>query len=130
MVSMSDTAENTATRLWRDRVQLREQERDEAQARARIAEQNAVSLTAENERLATENARLRDLSDRLAIKVARLNDQNDLLATEVARLRVLNTPDPAYAETEREMEALKGAMLSLLDRSAGRLDRSTGSNLH
>ena len=63
------------------------------------------------------------LSDRLAIKVARLNDQNDLLATEVARLRVLNTPDPAYAETEREMEALKSAMLSLLD-------RSTGSNLH
>ena len=109
MVSMSDTAENTATRLWRDRVQLREQERDEAQARARIAEQNAVSLTAENERLAIENARLRDLSDRLA--------------TEVARLRVLNTPDPAYAETEREMEALKSAMLSLLD-------RSSGSNLH
>src|SRR4051812_48710648 len=71
----------------------------------------------------TVSARLRDLSDRLAIKIARLNDQNDLLASEVARLRVLSTPDPAYAETEREIEALKSAMFSLLD-------RSTGSNLH
>ena len=35
---MSDN-ENAATRLWRDRVQLREQERDEAQARARLAEE-------------------------------------------------------------------------------------------
>ena len=120
---MSDAAENTVTRLWRDRVHLREQERDEAQAGARLAEEKVAVLTAENDQIAAENARLRDLSDRLAIKIARLNDQNDLLASEVARLRVLSTPDPAYAETEREMEALKSAMLSLLD-------RSTGSNLH
>ena len=32
---MSDKAETAAIRLWRDRAHLREQERDEAQARAR-----------------------------------------------------------------------------------------------
>jgi hypothetical protein len=111
-------AEKAGARLWRDQVRLREQERDEAQARARIAEEKVAALTAENGQIAAENARLRDLSDRLAIKIARLGDQNDLLATEVARLRTLRTPDPAYAETEREMESLKSAMLSLLDRAS------------
>jgi predicted nuclease with TOPRIM domain len=115
---MSEPTENAATRLWRDRVQLREQERDEAQARARLAEEQVAALTAEINRIAAENARLRDLSDRLAIKTARLGDQNDLLATEVARLRALRTPDSACAETEREVEALKSAMLSLLDRAS------------
>src|SRR3954451_24458147 len=70
---MSDTAENTATRLWRDRVHLREQERDEAQARARLAEEKVAVLTAENDQIAAENARLQDLSDRLPIKIARLS---------------------------------------------------------
>ena len=111
-------AEKAGARLWRDQVQLREQERDEAQARARLAEEKVAALTAENGQIAAENARLRDLSDRLAIKTARLGDQNDLLATEVARLRALRTPDSAYAETEREVEALKSAMLSLLDRAS------------
>jgi hypothetical protein len=35
---MSEETEGVAIRLWRDRAQLREQERNEAQARLRIAE--------------------------------------------------------------------------------------------
>jgi hypothetical protein len=49
---MSDATKNTAARLWRDRVQLREQERDEAQARARRAEERVAALTAESDRAA------------------------------------------------------------------------------
>ncbi|MFL6289183.1 MAG: hypothetical protein ACJ73L_12380 [Actinomycetes bacterium] len=88
---MSDKAETAALRLWRDRVQLREQERNEAQARARIAEE----------------------------KVAILRAENDRLADEIARLRALLTPDAAQAraETEQQMENLKSALLSLLDQS-------------
>jgi hypothetical protein len=88
---MSDKAETAAIRLWRDRVQLREQERNEAQARARIAEEKVAILTAENDRL----------------------------ADEIARLRALLTPDAAQAraETEQQMENLKSALLSLLDQS-------------
>ncbi len=90
---MSDAAENTATRLWRDRVQLREQERDEAQARTRLAEEKVAALTAENDRL----------------------------ADEIARLRGLLTPNAtrACAETEQQMENLKTALLSLLDQPGG-----------
>jgi hypothetical protein len=51
---MSDKAETAAIRLWRDRAHLREHERDEAQARARIAEEKVAILTAENDRLADE----------------------------------------------------------------------------
>src|SRR5688572_16912369 len=58
---MSETTENAATRLWRDRAHLREQERDEALAKARIAEEKVTILTAENDRLAAEIARLRAL---------------------------------------------------------------------
>ena len=85
---MSDTAEPAATRLWRDRAQLREQERNEAQVQARITEEKLASLTAENARLATENA----------------------------RLRALPTPDPASAraETEQGTENVRGELLSLL----------------
>ena len=90
---MSEPTENAATRLWRDRVQLREQERNEAQARARIAEEKVAILTAENDRLAAEIARLRAL-----------------LAPDAARAR---------AETEQQMENLKTALLSLLDQSTG-----------
>jgi predicted RNase H-like nuclease (RuvC/YqgF family) len=97
---MSDRPESAATRLWQDRVQLREQERNEAQTRARIAEQKVAVLTAENERLATEDAQLRN--------------QNDRLAAEIARLRALLAPDPARAETELQMEALRDALLALL----------------
>ena len=86
---MSDTAENAATRLWRDRAQLREQERNEAQARARIAEEKVAILTAEN----------------------------DQLATEIARLRGQLTPDAAKAraETKQQIEALRTELLALLD---------------
>src|SRR4051794_19522317 len=59
--AMSDKAESAATRLWRDRAQLREQERNEAQTRARIAEEKVAILAVENHRLATEIARLRAL---------------------------------------------------------------------
>ncbi len=136
---MSDNAENAATRLWRDRVQLREQERDEAQARARIAEEQVAALTAENDRLARQNAQLSDQSNRFAMEVARLNaqnerlaadiarlsDQNDRLAAEIARLRAQFAPEAARArtETEQQMEDLRTALLSLMD-------QPTGSSLH
>ena len=89
---MSDNAETAATRLWRDRAQVREQERNDAETRARIAEQKVAILTAENDRLAAENARLREL-----------------LAPDVAQAR---------AETELQMEALRSALLPLLSQSA------------
>lgn len=93
---MSDDTETVATRLWRDRVQIREQERNDAQARARIAEEKVVILMAENDRLAAENARLRAQ-----------------LAPGAA--------DPR-AETELQMQALKGALLPLLSQATGHLN--------
>jgi hypothetical protein len=81
---MSDTSENAATRLWRDRVQLREQERNEAQDRARIAEGRAAALRSENNQLARKNAHLSDQSNRLAVEVARLTAQNERLAADLA----------------------------------------------
>jgi hypothetical protein len=84
--------EAVATRMWRDRVQVREQERNEALARARIAEE----------------------------KVALLSAENDQLASEVARLRALLAPDEfrARAETEEQMAALRLALLPMLTRSS------------
>ena len=113
---MSDRTEPAVTRLWHDRVQLREQERDEALRRARMAEEKVADLEAENERLGTENAHLKDQNDRLAMEIARLSAQNDRLLTEIARLRALLPPDPANArtETELQMEALREALVALL----------------
>jgi regulator of replication initiation timing len=85
---MNEQAETAATRLWRDRVQIREQERNEAQTRLRIAEEKVAILMAENDRLAAENARLRAL----------LNPD----------------ADGARTETQLQMEALKGALLPML----------------
>src|SRR3954469_3251845 len=117
---MSDTAENAAARLWRDRVQIREQERDEAQARVRIAEQNAEQNIA---RLPVENARLCGQNDRLAMEIARLREQNDQLAAEVARLRALRAAEASVrTETEQQVD-LRTALQSLLD-------QPTGSSLH
>jgi hypothetical protein len=93
---MNDEQETVATRLWRDRVQIREQERNDAMARARIAEEKVAILMAENDRLAAENARLRAL----------LNPNGD------------NT----RAETQQQMEALKGALLPLLSQGTGTLN--------
>ena len=118
---MSDAAETIAARLWRDRVQLREQERDEAQARARLAEQKVAALMAENDRLASENNQLSDQNDRLAIEIARLSVQNERLAVEIAQLRAspaLEAVRPR-TETEQQMEALRAELLSLLDPPAG-----------
>ena len=98
---MSDTSENAATRLWRDRVQLREQERNEAQDRARIAEGRAAALRAENNQLARKNAHLSEQSNRLAVEVARLTAQNERLAADLAWLRAQLAPAPARAETRR-----------------------------
>ena len=120
---MSETTENAATRLWRDRVQLREQERDEAQARALLAEQKVAALTAENDRLASENTRLRDQSNRFAMEVARLNAQNERLAADIADLRALRATEATRSETEQQMEDLRTALVSLLD-------QSNGSGLH
>jgi hypothetical protein len=55
----TDTAEAATSRLWRDRAEIRERERDEARARTRVAEEKVAILTTENERLADENTRLR-----------------------------------------------------------------------
>jgi len=84
---MNDAAETAAARLWRDRAQIREHERDEARAQARIAAEKVAILSAENDRLSTENARLR----------AQIPDAH--------RTRT---------ETEMQMEALRGALTSLL----------------
>jgi hypothetical protein len=95
-LSMSDQNETAASRLWRDRVQIREQERDDARARARIAED----------------------------KVALLMAENDQLMAEIARLRALLNPDAARAraETEQQMKALKGALMPLLVPSTGTMN--------
>jgi hypothetical protein len=85
---MSDKDETVATRLWRDRAQIREQERDEAQARLRIAEDRVAILTYEINQLAAENARLRAL-----------------LNPDAGRVR---------SETERQMAELRGALMPLL----------------
>jgi hypothetical protein len=85
---MGDKDETVATRLWRDRVQIREQERNGALARLKVAEEKVSILTAEISRLAAENIRLR----------AQLN------------------PDEgrARSETERQMAELRGALIPLL----------------
>ena len=93
---MSEETEGVAIRLWRDRAQLREQERNETQARLRIAEGKVSILMAENERQAAEIARLKAL-----------------LHTDAGSART---------ETEHQMEALKGALLSLMSQPAGPLN--------
>src|SRR5215213_8002432 len=112
---MSDTAENATSRLWRDRAQIREQERDEAQGRARVAEEKVAALTEENDRLADTNMQLSEQNDRLAAEIQsrarvaeetvaalteendrladknmQLSEQNDRLAAEIARLSFEN----------------------------------------
>ena len=93
---MSDEAGSVAVRLWRDRAQLREEERNDAQARLRIAQEKVAILMAENERL----------------------------EAEIARLRAFNALDEsvAQAETDLQMEALKGALLPLIAQPLGRLN--------
>jgi len=115
---MSEGAHTAAPRLWRDRVQMREQERNEAQARARRAEEQVVLLNAENDRLARENALVRGQNDRLAAEVARLNGQKEALLAEITRLRAGLGPNAANlrAETEAEMAALRDALVSLIAR--------------
>ena len=127
---MGDTAETAASRLWRDRARLREQERNEALARAQLAKEQVMVLTAENDRLASKNTHLRDQNGRLAVEIARLgtlNDRlsalNDRLAAEIALLRTRLVPDAAHVETEQQMEALKTELLSLLE-------QPTESSLH
>jgi phage-related minor tail protein len=86
--AVADQAETVASRLWRDRAHLREQERDEARALARIADQKVAILLAENERLEGELRRLRSILD----------------------------PAPAdiHGETDRQMDALREALVALL----------------
>jgi hypothetical protein len=114
---MGEAAENVAARLWRDRAQIREDERDQAQARARVAEEKLGALATENDQLARRNSQLRDQNDRLAVEIARLSFQNERLATEIARLRAYPAVQEAEArtETEQQMAALKTELLSLLN---------------
>lgn len=93
---MSDDKESVASRVWRDRAQIREQERNEAQARLRIAEEKVMILMAENDRLTAENA----------------------------RLRALHNPDAtrARSETEQQMQALRGALMPLLVQPTGTMN--------
>jgi hypothetical protein len=93
---VTDQNETVASRLWRDRAQIREQERNEAQARLRIAEEKVTILMGENDRLTAENARLR----------ARLNPD----ATR------------ARSETEQQMQALRGALMPLLVQPTGTMN--------
>jgi len=93
---MSDKDETVATRLWRDRAQIREQERDDARARLRIAEEKVAILMAENGQLAAENPRLRAL-----------------LNPDAARAR---------SETEQQMQALRGALMPLLVQPTGTMN--------
>ena len=92
---MNDEAGSVAVRLWRDRAQLREDERNDAQARLRIAQEKVAILMAENARLEVENE----------------------------RLRALQAPDEsvAQAETDLQMEALRGALQSLMAQPLNRL---------
>lgn len=85
---MSDESETIATRLWRDRVNLREAERDAALARVRQMEARLADLMTENARLTAEIARLR------------------MAAASEAMAPV--------SETELQMEALRGALLPLI----------------
>ena len=85
---MNCGAESAAARLWRDKAEIREQERNEARAQARIAEEKFAILTAENHRLASENARLRAQTGADPVK--------------------------AKAETEIQMDALRAALIPLL----------------
>jgi predicted nucleic acid-binding Zn-ribbon protein len=85
---MSDKDETIGTRLWRDRAQIREKERDDAQARLRIAEDRMATLMHEINQLTAENARLRTL-----------------LNPDAGRAR---------SETERQMAELRGALMPLL----------------
>jgi hypothetical protein len=93
---MSDEKESVASRLWRDRAQIREQERNEAQARLRIAEEKVAILMAENAQL----------------------------AAEVARLRALLNPAPSRSrsETERQMDEIRGALMPLLVQPTGTMN--------
>jgi hypothetical protein len=93
---MNEDHESVAIRLWRDRAQLREQERNEAQTRLKIAEEKIAILLVENDRLAADNARLKAL-----------------LGSDAGSART---------ETELQMEALKGALMSLISRPADNLN--------
>jgi hypothetical protein len=86
--ALSDKDETIANRLWRDRAQIREQERDDALARLKIAEEKVAILLAQNDHLAAENARLRE--------------------------RVNPGAGRSRNETERQMAELRGALLPLL----------------
>jgi regulator of replication initiation timing len=85
---MDDAAEIAAVRLWRDRLEIREHERNEARAQVRVAQQKLEILTAENDRLAVENSRLRD---------------------ELARLK-----GHTGADTAMQMEAIRCALAPML----------------
>jgi regulator of replication initiation timing len=93
---VTDHNETVASRLWRDRAQIREQERDDARARLRIAEEKVAILIAENDRLTAENARLRAL-----------------LNPDATRAR---------SETEQQMKALRGALMPLLVQPTGTMN--------
>src|SRR3954471_10728277 len=111
---MSSTAESAIARLWRDRVQRREQERNEAQTRACAAEERLAALAAETERLARETALVRAQNDRLAVTLAHLTAQNERLAADLAGLREQRAAAPARAEPAQDLGAIRAELLPCL----------------
>jgi hypothetical protein len=99
---MREEGETAAARLWRDRAENREQERNEALARARLAEATCAVLAAENEGL----------------------------RLELARLRAFASPDLKQPKTEIEvqMEALRTALLEVLGSSEGFTPKEPGGS--
>jgi hypothetical protein len=83
---MNDGAETATARLWRDRAEIREQERNEALEQVRLAQERCAMLITENKRL----------------------------AAEIAHLRAHVPADPRQPEIEMQMEALRIALLEVL----------------
>src|SRR4051794_26778794 len=102
---MNNTAEMTASRLWRDRAEIREQERNYAQERARIAEEKVAILTAENDRLASDNAMLRaQLAPEAAQTATEIECQMEALRS--ALTEALRTPGQSSIAPGRTSKAV------------------------
>ena len=112
---MNDAAETAAARLWRDRAQIREHERDEARAQARIAAEKVAILSGENDRLSTENACLR----------AQIDPDAPRTRTET-EMQMEALPKALAAAARQEPAKAAPASSELLGRQAGDLPPARG----